>query len=69
MGLMDGGIVVKWMLDWDVCWEEDGVMLGMRCKEDAWECSGARRWDGEPNTAGTWIQGSRFWTGPLVSMG
>lgn len=53
--------MVKWMLDWDIRWEEAGVTLGTeRCKEGAWGCSGGRRWGGEPNIAGTWIQGSHL---------
>ena len=53
--------MVKWMLDWDIRWEEAGVTLGTeRWEEGAWGCSGGRRWDGEPSTAGTLIQGSHF---------
>lgn len=28
LGLIEGGIGVKWMLDWDICWEEAAVTLG-----------------------------------------
>lgn len=49
LGLIDGGVVVKWMLDWDIGWEEAGVTQGTkRCEESAWGCSGGWRWDGGP---------------------
>lgn len=68
-GLIEGVIAVKWMLDWDIHWRETEVMLGIEwCKKGAWGCSGGRRWDGEPNRADTWIQGSCFCTGLLVFM-